>query len=429
MMDDKARTALRDLVMAQGESVLASRDRLRGLLSDECPECNTEITVLMIAVQAQVPSELRAYSSDADTRFVLNAGVLRLERAFGLARPAAAWAVLSLAYAIGRIQDEQFQSLLVELSVDSTAPSGPDRPTAEPKRPPTPPPRQPPPRPVSEPTSPPTSHLALQPGSAGFPNANPSVLPPKPGAPGAIPSLPVPPARSKRNLVGLGIGGGALLTFVVINSLMQHSPAPDLKPSVPPDSQPSQSQPPAPDPRATQPTAQGGSTTYSDSSGLFQVMVPADWEFRRAETDTTLDNTACHLVKAVVFARQAERSDLDGWVSEGIRVTIYLPAKDQVWEADWAADWQRKVIGATLAGYSKFQNTAVEPVQLGNIPATTTAVMGEGKAISEPEVARIYVGVSQKFLVTVEVAMPSSKRPMFESADETVRRTFEMKVP
>jgi hypothetical protein len=110
-------------------------------------------------------------------------------------------------------------------------------------------------------------------------------------------------------------------------------------------------------------------------------------------------------------------------------VSIYLPPKGQIWQADWAADWQKKMIGAALATYTKYQNTAVEPVQLGNIPATTTAVMGEAKVISEPEVARIYTGVSQKFLVTVEVAMPSSKRPIFESADETVRRTFEIRVP
>lgn len=143
----------------------------------------------------------------------------------------------------------------------------------------------------------------------------------------------------------------------------------------------------------------------------------------------TLDSVPCHLIHAVVFAKQAERSDLDGWVSEGIRVSIYLPPKDQIWQADWAAAWQKKVIDASLAGYSKSQNTALEPVQLGNIPATTTAVTGEAKVISEPEIARIYVGVSQKFLVTVEVSMPSSKRSLFESADETARRTFEIKVP
>ena len=429
-MDDKVRTALRDLVATEGESLLTSRERLRGLLSDDCPESNKEINVLMIAVQAQVPSELRAYSSATDTRVALNAGVLRLERAFGLARPAAAWAVLSLAYAIGRIPDEQFQSLLAELSVDSGAPSWLDQPAAQPKRPPPPPrPTPPPPRPISQPVSPPASQRVSQPGSAAFPNVNPPVFPPGPEPPGVQPSAPLPPPRAKTSLLGLAIGGGVLLAGVLIYSLAHHSPAPGLKSSLPPDSQPGQPQPPAAQPPAAQPTLQFGNEIYTDSSGLFQVTVPAGWVFRRAETDITMDNALCHLVKAAVFAQQAERSDLDGWVSEGIRVSIYLPPKDQIWQADWAADWQKKVFSATVAGYAKFQNTAVEPVQLGNIPASTTAVMGEAKVISEPEVARIYVGVSQKFLVTVELAMPSSKRPVFESADATVRRTFEMNVP
>jgi len=224
--------------------------------------------------------------------------------------------------------------------------------------------------------------------------------------------------------------GGVLFAGVLVYSLAHHSTTTDTT-SQPPESQPKQpsrTEPPKSEPPA-QPALPSGFTNYADSGGLFQMGVPADWVFRRAETDMTLDNVPCHLVHALVFDKQAERSDLEGWVSEGIRVSIYLPPKGQIWQADWAADWQKKAIGNTLSGYSKYQNTALEPVQLGNIPASTTAVMGEAKVISEPEVARIYVGVSEKFLVMVEVAMPSSKRTLFESADAITRRTFTMNVP
>src|SRR5579863_3407610 len=135
MMDDKVRLALRDLVADNGESLLVSRDRLRGLLSDDCPECNREINVLMIAVQAQVAAELRAYSSSAETRAAVHTSIQRLERAFGLGRPAAAWAALTMAYALGRITDEQFQGLLPELSAESGISPPAERPTAEPFRP------------------------------------------------------------------------------------------------------------------------------------------------------------------------------------------------------------------------------------------------------------------------------------------------------
>jgi hypothetical protein len=253
---------------------------------------------------------------------------------------------------------------------------------------------------------------------------NPSAPLPSP----PLPPPPLPPPRPKTKLVGLAIAGGMLFAGVLIYSLAHHSSETDTQPP-PPDSQPKQSKSPVVEPPVVKPDLPSGFATYADSGGLFQVGVPADWLFRRAETDTTLDNMPCHLVHAVVFAKQAEHSDLEGWVSEGIRISIYLPPKGQIWQADRAADWQKKAIGNTLAGYSKYQNTAVEPVQLGNIPATTTAVMGEAKVISEPEVARIYVGVSEKFLVMVEVAMPSSKRTLFESADETARRTFAINVP
>jgi hypothetical protein len=169
--------------------------------------------------------------------------------------------------------------------------------------------------------------------------------------------------------------------------------------------------------------------TYADTSGMFQVEVPREWVFRRSESDTTLDNAACHLVKAVVFPKDAEHAILDGWVSAGIRVSLYLPPSGQIWQTEWATDWQKRSFTNLMQGYSKFQNTTVEPVQLGNVAASTTAVMGESTQISEPEVARVYAGVSQKYLLMVEVAMPSSKRPVFESFDEVVRKTFELKVP
>jgi hypothetical protein len=159
------------------------------------------------------------------------------------------------------------------------------------------------------------------------------------------------------------------------------------------------------------------------------VEVPGDWLFRRAESDTTLDNTATHEIRAAVFPKDAEHSDLNGWLSAGIRVTIYLPPSGQVWQANWAADGVTRSLDGTLQGYSKFQNTAVEPVKLGNVSASTTAVMGEAAAISEAEVARLYVGHDEKYLVVVDVAMPASKRALFDSTDETVRRTFELKVP
>ena len=451
MMDDKVRMVLRDLVAEKGESLLGSRERLRGLLSDDCPECTKEINVLMIAVQAQVAAEMRAYSSSTETRVAVNASILRLERAFGLGRPAAAWAVLSLGYALSRITEEQFQTLLPELSADSAVPPAPNRPASDPMRPPPPPPPPPvfrpppppppPPRPISQPFSQPGSQPYVSPvyqPVQPYPNVNPVVSPPGPQA-GSMPlPIPVQPTQSSSSRVGIGIGIGigVLLVASVLFSLAHRSPAPDTtstgsqtSQSAPSQSQPSRSQPPASDPPVAQPSAQSGFTTYADKSGLFQVDVPADWVFLRSESDTTLDNAACHMVRAAVFAKVAEHSDLDGWLSEGIRVTVYLPPSGQIWQTEWAADWLKRSINGTLQGYAKYQNTTVEPVQLGNVAASTTAVMGEAKAISEPEVARLYVGVAQKYLVVVDVAMPSSKRPLFESADETVRRTFKLNVP
>lgn len=440
-MDDRARVALRDLVAGNGEQLLVSRERLRGLLSDECPECTREINVLMIAVQAQVPAELHAHPSATESRVAVTASILRLERAFGLGRPAAAWAALSIAYSLGRISEDQFRALLTELNTDSANAPRAERSTAEPSLPqPLPAYRPPPPpKPVSQPP--------LLPPLARPPSQAPTPPPPRPVSPPAAPAAapaypsnvapypaPQPASGGGRLGLGIGIGIGVLaISAVVAYSLTHHTPSTDTASSAgtrseqraPEQPKPDQSSPPPSDPAAP-----GGFTTYADKSGMFQLSVPEDWLYRRSEADDKLENADCHMIRAALYPKDAERSDMDGWMSAGVRVSIYLPPNGQVWLSDWAADWQKRSFQSLLKGYSKFQNTAIEPVQLGNVSASTTAVMGEAPStISEAEVARLYVGVSQKYLVVVDVAMPASKRALFESTDETVRRTFELKVP
>ncbi|HTS29530.1 MAG TPA: energy transducer TonB [Bryobacteraceae bacterium] len=123
-MDDQVRTALRDLVSEQGEPLLSSSDTLRGLLAASFPDRVRENDALTTAVEAQVPSDLRDYSSDAEARTALGASALRLERGFQMDHAVAAWAVLTLAYATGRISEEQFRTLLGEMGGEASVSSG-----------------------------------------------------------------------------------------------------------------------------------------------------------------------------------------------------------------------------------------------------------------------------------------------------------------
>src|SRR5579871_117315 len=458
MMDDRVRVALRDLVAEQGESILASRERLRGLLSDDCPECSREINVLMIAMQAQVPAELRTYGSATEIRVGLGAIIHRLERAFGLGRPAAAWAVLSIAYAVGRIVEQQFQTMLPELSLESgmsPPPSPPATPATESVRPlPPPPPAPPLPRPISQPASqPPPRPISQPPFQQPQPQPPPRApySPPMPtpvyGSPAyfnrqapmlpAQPVIPVQPPRSSGGKMGVGIGIGIGIGVLLIVGILlavshrsQDQPSQgDTQTTTTPGQGPgTQSTPPG-----TQPpqAPQSEYITYSDASMVFQMEVPREWLSKREESDTKIDNTDSHLIRAAVYPSDAQHADLDGWISAGIRVSILTPPPGQSWQTDWATEWQKKSFNNLLNGYAKFQDTNIEPIQLGNIATSTTAVLGESPTISEPEVARAYIGFTQKYLITVEVSMPQSKRSLFDSADERLRKTFEIdkKVP
>ncbi len=468
-MDDKVRFALRELVTTQGEAVLSARERLRGLLSDEVPECNKEINVLMIAVQAQVPAELRTHSSSTEPRIAVNSSIGRLQRAFSLDRSGSTWAVLSIAYALNRVNEQQFQTLLRDLSTESniTPPiaqpperqTEPFRPAPAPAPPPPPPPiARPPsqaaaarsPRPISQPAYQPppprpTAQLPYQPPPVSptypqpYANQPTPVYSPAPQMPVSptYPPQPVQPERRGGSRVGIGIAIGLLAVLLVGGGVYalahRSSDTPDTTQTG--GTQPGGTQSGG---GQTSKTSDSGINTsaqsqsdylsYSDTSGLFQVEVPRDWMFKRSESDTTLDNAACHLVRAALFPKDAEHADLNGWISAGVRISVYLPANGTMWQPEWAEDWQKRTFNGALQGYTKVQNTNIEPVQLGNLSASTTAVMGEAPSIAEPEVARLYVGTNQKYLVVVDVAMPSSRRPIFEAEDEKVRKTFELKV-
>ena len=291
-MDDKVRIALRDLLADKGQSLLASTDLLRGLLSDDCPECTEEINVLTTAVEAHLPSELRDYSTATETRVALNASILRLERGFGLQRPAAAWAVVTLANVLNHIPDEEFQSLLVELGGEPSLPSAP-----EPKRPRTPTPSAPPLSSTPPPARHPSPPSASQPSStpppppAATPHPPPPPMPrrtspppPRPAPPQAFPSVyrtagKAQPAQSSRigKIVGI-IALGVLGSWIAIALIESQSQTPDAPPSTSPPSQtqppaesgPVTSPPPEPQPLGTQP-APSAAPVVGDAPGALPL--------------------------------------------------------------------------------------------------------------------------------------------------------------
>ena len=98
-LDDKARPALRDIVVENGRSLLRDRARLNYLLKDFCPGCNYEIELILHAVDDGVPAAL--LDAGQPSRKQIAELAQRLESRRGLSHENAEWAVNSWVFALG----------------------------------------------------------------------------------------------------------------------------------------------------------------------------------------------------------------------------------------------------------------------------------------------------------------------------------------
>lgn len=112
-LSNKARPALRGIIVENGRSLLRDRSRLNCLLRDFCPDCNYEIEALLAAVDDGVPQDLLAMGEPAQGQVAQLAGRLVSRR--GLSQENAEWVVLAWVFALDlKIKAEPRQQVRVE---------------------------------------------------------------------------------------------------------------------------------------------------------------------------------------------------------------------------------------------------------------------------------------------------------------------------
>jgi hypothetical protein len=145
---------------------------------------------------------------------------------------------------------------------------------------------------------------------------------------------------------------------------------------------------------------------YQDPERLFSMMAPRGWQVQRTEREER-DGTR-HVV--VMFsARNAERAQIYGWLSAGIRVHLRLPAPGRVWKADWTRTWQTGEIDAARNAATTRKTSNPQPARIGNVTAMTIAAVSEARIISKPELALLYYSAAQQCLMSVEIVAPAEE--------------------
>jgi hypothetical protein len=159
---------------------------------------------------------------------------------------------------------------------------------------------------------------------------------------------------------------------------------------------------------------------YEDAERLFTVMTPRTWQVQRSEKE----ESATRHVIVMFYPRDAEKAQINGLLSSGIRVHLRLPMQGKRWRGDSAQNWQRTEIDATRNASTTKKATDPKTSQVGNLAAVSMVTVSDTKTISKPEVMYLYVSAMPECLLTVEIIGPTDQEDDYKMVQTVFAETF-----
>jgi len=110
-MNEQPRQKLREIVARHGHSIAYDARRCEGLLRDYAGQHRREVSVLVSALEEQVPQDLLAPSAGTPRAVLLKRLARRLSDNRAISEPAAAWSVNAWAFALGLITGDELKAI------------------------------------------------------------------------------------------------------------------------------------------------------------------------------------------------------------------------------------------------------------------------------------------------------------------------------
>lgn len=149
----------------------------------------------------------------------------------------------------------------------------------------------------------------------------------------------------------------------------------------------------------------GPLTSFVEQSQTLRIMRPSTW--RALETRSQVEGGG-RATSIIIAPPSAERVELDGYLSEGVRVTLNRPPAGRQWSLNQGT-WAESAIRGALAANAGFALTRSSVVEVAGFRANAYEIVGENENVSEPEKSVIYYIVQPSFLLTIELVSPASK--------------------
>ena len=153
-------------------------------------------------------------------------------------------------------------------------------------------------------------------------------------------------------------------------------------------------------------------TEYRDPDNLFTALVPRGWQMQRT---ASLDKDGNTHVVVMGSSGDGQYADVNGWLSDGLRLHLTLPPKGRVWRNESAADWIGTDEREMLASYTRSDLKGQDVVALDGLQTRRLKAVGIAPKLREPEVSVLYHAFHPKGRAVIELVTPASKSEVLTS--------------
>jgi hypothetical protein len=173
-----------------------------------------------------------------------------------------------------------------------------------------------------------------------------------------------------------------------------------------------------------QETVQKNFIPYRDPAGLFQMLAPKAARSERTEFTNEENGGTRHVITAFVFPA-AEKGNIKGWISDGVRVHLRFPAKGDSWGSAGMQRWTDHQFAEMARGYRNVKTDKRSAVKLGELPAEQQVFRGEAEQLSSPEVLLLVASAQTRCLATLELVSPEKDAKILGLIASVVLQSFQ----
>lgn len=163
-------------------------------------------------------------------------------------------------------------------------------------------------------------------------------------------------------------------------------------------------------------------TLFQHPDGWVQFIMPKDYV---SSVDNQVDQDGTRNLTVVAYAPQAERNGMNGWLSDGIRVSLRVAPAEKVWTDTYQTTWGPAKLSGLLSGYDRHFLERKSSLTADGMVGTSIFVKGTAPAISSTEAAYLHVLSSPKCVATIEVTAPVEQIKKVDLLNELVLRSFD----